>query len=367
MTDTDTDTDTAARPGPAPAPYRLVGSNGSPYSIKLRAILRYRRLPFVWELRTERNRGEFADVRPPIIPVLQYPEDGSYHVDTTPIARDLEARHPGVRSILPDDPAHAFLCHLIEDLADEWMTKAMFHYRWAYDADIRYAGFWIADDFYPDRAGEAREAAARDFARRQIERMPLVGCTPENAPVIEESYRRVLAALEPHVGAYRFLFGTRPSLADFGLFGQLRTLATDPTPLAIMWADAQRTESWVRQLDDASGIEGEWMGADEPLTGAVAGLLRLCGEVYLPFLAANAGAAAKGEDELEVELLGRPFRQGVFRYQVKCLAELRRRLGALDGGARERVRQALEAGGGWEVLARRSEEATESRRARGQP
>ena len=80
---------------PGPTPYRLVGSNGSPYSIKLRAILRYRRLPFVWELRTERNRAEFADVRPPVIPVLQYPEDGSFHVDTTPIACDLEARYPG--------------------------------------------------------------------------------------------------------------------------------------------------------------------------------------------------------------------------------------------------------------------------------
>ena len=70
--------------------------------------------------------------------------------------------------------------------------------------------------------------------------MPLVGCTPENAPVIEASYRRVLAALEPHVGV---LFGTRPSLADAGLFGQLRTFATDPTPFAIMRAEVQRIES----------------------------------------------------------------------------------------------------------------------------
>lgn len=359
MNDTDTDTGAGSRagsgpgahPSTAPAPYRLVGSNGSPYSVKLRAILRYRRLPFVWELRTERNRAELAGLRPPLIPILQYPEDGSFHVDTTPVAEDLERRHPGQRSILPDDPAHAFLSCLIEDMADEWLTKAMFHYRWACDADVRYAGLWIADDFFPDRTGEAREAAAREFAKRQIERMPLVGCTPENAPVIEESYRRVLAALEPHVGAYRFLFGARPSLADFGLFGQLRTLATDPTPLAIMRAEAQRTESWVRQLDDASGVEGEWIGAGDPLPEAVGALLRLCGEAYLPFLAANAGAAARGEDEFEVDLAGRPFRQGVFRYQVKCLAVLRRRLGGLEGEARRRVRGALEEAGGWEVLA----------------
>ena len=331
--------------------YRLIGSNGSPYSQKLRAILRYRRLPFVWELRTERNRSELASVRPALIPILQYPEDGSFHVDTTPLAADLEARHPGRRSIIPDDPAHAFLSHLIEDMADEWLTKAMFHYRWAYDADIRYAGLWIADDFFPDRIAGARDAAAGDFAKRQIERMPLVGCTPENAPLLEESYHRVLAALEPHVGAYRFLFGTRPALADFGLFGQLKTLASDPTPLAIMRAEAQRTESWVRQLEDASGVEGDWIGANDPLPEAVTELLRLCGEVYLPFLAANAAAAANGEDEFETELSGRPFRQPMFRYQIKCLSELRRRLGGLEDNARERVRGALEETGGWAVLA----------------
>ena len=332
--------------------YRLIGSNGSPYSRKLRAILRYRRLPFVWELRTDRNRGELSQVRPPLIPILQYPEDGSFHVDTTPIARDLEARHPGRRSITPADPAHAFLSDLIEDMADEWLTKAMFHYRWTYEADIHYASFWIADDFFPDRNGpEERQAAARSFAERQIARMPLVGCTPENAPVIEASYRRILTALEPHVGAYRFLFGSRPSLADFGLFGQLVVLATDPTPLAIMRAQAQRTESWVRQLDDASGLEGEWLGAGAPLPEAARTLVRLCGEVYLPFLAANAAAAGHGAPELTLELDGHRYRQAVFRYQVKCLEALRARFAALDGAARGRVGEALAGTDGGDILA----------------
>ena len=211
--------------------YRLIGSNGSPYSRKLRAILRYRRLPFVWELRTERNAAELAEVRPPLVPVLRYPEDGSFHVDTTPLACDLESRHPGHRSIMPADPAHAFLSHLIEDMADEWLTKAMFHYAGPASptSTTRAPGSRMTS--FRIRAG-AKNGGRRPgrFAERQIGRMPLVGCTPENAPVIEESYHRIIAALDPHVGAYQFLFGTRPALGDFGLFGQLVVLATDPTP-----------------------------------------------------------------------------------------------------------------------------------------
>lgn len=241
--------------------YVVVGQNGSPYSMKLRAVMRYRRLPFDWVLRTERNMAEFAEVKPLLMPMIRFPGEAKWRVDSTPIIEDVEQRHPDQRSVIPDSPGRAFLASLIEDFADEWLTKAMFHYRWAYDADIRYASFWIADDFFPDQKGESRAAAAERFAQRQIERMPLVGCTPQNAPIIEATYTRTLDVLETHVGLHDHLFGSRPSIADFGLFGQLKTLATDPTPLAIMRERAQRTESWTRQLDDASGLEGEWYPA----------------------------------------------------------------------------------------------------------
>lgn len=333
-----------------PGRYTLIGANGSPYSLKMRALMRYRRLPFNWVLRTSRNRTEFDSLRPALVPILKLPEDGSLHMDSTPLIYMLEERHSDERSVIPKNEAHAFLSHLIEDMADEWCTKMMFHYRWAYDADINYASYWIADDSFPDDTGEKRDEMAKSFAERQISRMPLVGCTPENAPVIETGYQRILSLLETHVGQHQFLFGTRPSIGDFGLYGQLRVLATDPTPLSIIRAIAQRTESWLRQMDDTSGIEGDWVEPDA-LPSATQELLEFAGYVYLPFLSANAEAIASGKDMFSLTLLDHPYSQGVFPYQVKCLRDLQRRYNELSDEGKSLVNHLLGGTGALKILA----------------
>ena len=322
--------------------YSLIGTGGSPYSMKLRAIMRYRHISHNWIHRTTKNSDMVAHVKPNIIPMLRYPDEDQYRVDSTPLAYALEDRHPGYRSIIPDDPGHAFLSHLLEDMADEWLTKAMFHYRWYYDADIHYASHWIADDGFPESRGDMRDEVAKSFADRQISRMPMVGCTPKNKPVIEDSFHRILTLMECHVSMHDFLFGTRPSLGDFGIFGQLKPLSTDPTPLAIMRAEAMKTESWVRQLDDASGIEGKWLSPEDDLPDATMGLLELTGEFYMPFLLANAAAAEKGKDTFSLTYANGSYSQATFNYQVKCLMELRRRFAELEGEAAIRTRAILQ-------------------------
>ena len=104
----------------------------------MRAILRYRRLPFDWVQITPAIRSKIQHDGPPVIPILRLPEDQSLHVDSTPPASMLEARHSG-RSIIPGDPSKAFLSNLIEDMADEWVTKMMFHYRWDLEIDHHFS------------------------------------------------------------------------------------------------------------------------------------------------------------------------------------------------------------------------------------
>jgi glutathione S-transferase len=318
--------------------YTIYGGLGSPYSMKMRAILRYRRLPYIWRQMEMGDDRVFKHVKAPVIPVIQYP-DGSWHNDSTPMIFELERLHPE-RSIVPRDPAAAFIAYLLEDFADEWGTKAMFHYRWFRERDQKQMSEWLAFDRLRGRGRQAVLDAAAMFRSRQVGRMPIVGCTPENAPVIEDSARRILALFEAHVTEENYLFGSRPSLADFGWFGQLSQLAVDPTPAELMRAEFPFTWRWIANLDDASGVDGEWREGFAP---AVKGLLALAGEIYFPFLIANLDAVSKGEETFTVSLLGRPYTQGAFKYQMKCLTELRAAYARLDDAAKATVKSMLDA------------------------
>jgi glutathione S-transferase len=322
--------------------YRLHGALASPYSMKMRAVLRARRIPHVWVHGRQTHEAATSKVKAPVIPVLEYP-DGQFANDSTPLIYDLEARHPE-RSIVPEEPGLAFLAHLIEDFADEWLTKAMFGYRWLAEVDQRQMSAWLAFDAFKGGGARAAQFAAM-FRERQVGRMALVGCTAENFALIEASTRRVLDALERHVVHEHWLFGTRPSLAEFGLYGQLSQLGVDPTPQALLRADYPNVYRWLLHVDDASGIEGEWQAADAPLAPVVTSLLAEVGRVYGPFLLANAAAAAAGEPMFRMSVDGLPYEQGVFKYQVKCLADLRARHAALPAAVRHRLDPVLDAAG----------------------
>ncbi len=327
-----------------PDHYRILGGLGSPYSMKMRAILRYRRLPYTWIQITPQHDAERANVKVPVIPVIQYP-DGTYHNDSTPMLYDLEARHPGQRSIVPPDAGDAFLAYLLEDMADEWATKLMFHYRWFRERDQVRMSEWLAFDRAQGGGYAGVKRFADAFRDRQVGRMALVGCTPENAPIIEDTCRTLCAVFEDHVLDRFYFFGTRPSLAEFGWYGQLSQLIVDPTPNDLLREIAPFTVRWLMHLEDASGVEGDWRAADEPAAPAVQRLLAFAGEVYFPFLEANAQAVAAGAETFTVELLGRPYSQGAFKYQARCLQNLRQAFADLPADARARITPMLEAAG----------------------
>lgn len=319
--------------------YEIYGALGSPYSLKVRAVMRYRRLPHVWKS-VGLTSAVREKVRAPVIPVIRFPDD-SWRNDSTPVIAALEALHPD-RSIVPDDSAEAFLAFLLEDMADEWATKAMFHYRWAPAQDIDINAFTLVQQSMLGRPRARIDAAAADIRDRQVSRMPLVGCTPQNAPLIEATARRALSLIDTHVAEGLWLFGDRPSIADFAWYGQFSQLARDPAPRAMIRQDYPAAFTWIETLDDASGLEpGDWRDPDAPMSAALEGLLALASDIYLPFLAENARALADGRDEVRLTLGGHPYTQAPFGYQAKCLAALKAAYAALTTGQKSRVGAAL--------------------------
>lgn len=305
--------------------YEIYGALGSPYSMKVRAAMRYKRLVHTWTGMTAMDRARvMPEVKPPVIPVIRRP-DGSWTNDSTPFLLSIENEG---RSLLPPNPSQQFACLLLEDMADEWFMKAMFHYRWHYAADAEWCANWLTYDSLPDAGRETVESAAATIRERQISRMALVGCTPETAPVIEASWKRTCQSLEQMAtGKTRFLFGGAMSLADLAFYGQLKVMSYDPTPMQWLRTDTPYLYRWLDHADDGSGIDGSF---SDGLQDPVRQLLAQCGDTYLPFLQANADGLARGADTFSLPIEGGTYRQGVFKYQQKCLNTLQaawRRLG----------------------------------------
>jgi glutathione S-transferase len=334
---------------------RLVGAYASPYSRKMRAVLRYRRIPFRWIPRGSRADVGIPNVPVALIPVLAWsgPEGDAAMIDSTFQIERLERAWPGARSIRPADPALAFLDALIEDYADEWVTKAMYHYRWAYAPDAAKASHVLPCDQNLDLPRENLARAAAMFSERQIERLGVVGSTPATTPVIEASYRRLLALLDAQLLERPFVLGRRPSGADFALYGQLSQLAHfDPTSAAIAAEEAPRVVAWINWLDDlgwlADPTPDEWTPRAD-VGATVRPLLTEIGRVYAPFLLANAAALAAGAAQVTCTIDDTPYAQTPFPYQGKCLRWLREGHAALGRDDRALVDAAL-AGTGCDAL-----------------
>jgi glutathione S-transferase len=341
-----------------PTPLLLRGAPGSPYTRKMLAVLRYRGIPYRLIVAMPDTDSRFKEPKVRLLPTFYLPnEEGDLEgvTDSSPLIRRFEDAFEG-RSVVPGDPVVAFVDFLLEDYADEWLTKAMFHYRWRYTADIEKSGE-ILPRWRGISAPEAtHQRLKREFQERQTGRLYVVGSNDTTAPVIEASYVRFIDLMRALLERQPFLMGDRPGASDFAVYGQLSQLAKfDPTPAAITLERAPRVHAWVDLVDDLSGLEvsdSQWVARDL-LAERLGPLLREVGRVYAPFLAANAWALARGRDQMETVIDGRAWTQKPFPYQGKCLQWLVERYASLLPGDRAAV-DSLLAGTGCEILFERS-------------
>lgn len=335
-------------------PVTLSGIQGSPYTRKMLALLRYRRIPYAFVTPAQAAARGLPKARVPLNPTFYLPAlDGTLEAvtDSSPVIRRLETEVAG-RAVIPPDPAVAFLDMLLEDYADEWLTKATFHYRWTREADIARSTAMLPLWFEPTRPDDQIAAEGQAYAARQIGRLSVVGSSPETAPLIEAAYARFVDLMGSHLRDRPFLMGGRPGASDFAVFGQLSQLALfDPTPMALTLTRAPRVFAWTSIAEDLTGLEPD--DRDWFTRGAVPktliDILGEAGRTYAPVMLPNAQAVAAAAERVETTVDGRPWAQQPFRYQAKCLGWLRESYAALDRAARKAV-DALLAGTGCERL-----------------
>ncbi len=316
--------------------YRLFGSELSPYSVKVRSYFRFKDLPHQWIPRSPAVQVEFQKyAKLPLVPLVVTPEDEGVQ-DSTPIIERIEAAKPEP-SIIPADPALAFLSALLEEYGDEWGNKWMFHYRWRYLADCWSTAERIAQQMMGAQGPLAVAQARTAIAERMMGRLSFVGSNDRTQPLIEASFKRALAILEVHLQSRPYLLGARPALADFGLWGQLYEAATDPTPSAIMRTLAPKVMEWVQRM-----VSPAVAGPFESWSTLAPTLMPLFEEevsaLFLPWSVANAAAIAAGDMTFEVALAGAMWIQEPQKYHARSLAEIRRKyLAAKDATGLEAI------------------------------
>lgn len=338
----------------SPKTLTFMGAPGSPYTRKMRAVLRYRHIPSRMIQQMSAEHKSRPQPRVPLLPTFYLPDAEGNEVavtDSTPLIRRFEQEYPD-RRILPDNPVLAMLNDMLEDFGDEWLTKAMFHYRWAFQADVDKAASILPRWIKTNTTDEEVAPLSKFIADRQIERLSYVGSNPVTAPIIEDGYRRFLKLLSAHLAGSPFLFGDRPASADFALYGQLTCLVLfDPTPMAICVKEAPRVYAWVEHMEDLSGVEPSsenWV-QPEALGPTFHALLCEFGRVYAPYLLANAEAVASGAEKVNTTIDGAAWEQNPFPYQKKCLQVLRESRKSMTKTDRDALDQIL-SGTGAEVI-----------------
>jgi glutathione S-transferase len=301
--------------------YRIFGAEMSPYSVKVRSYFRYKAIPHQWISRGAASQAEFEKyAKLPIVPLVVTP-DGVGIQDSTPIIDRIEKLYPEP-SIHPDDAVARFISILMEEFGDEWGNKWMFHYRWARDVDQISSAGRLARMRAPKAGDQDHEVSIGKVRNRMTSRVWFVGSNAATALQIEAGFLEMLELLDQHLATRPYLFGARPAYGDFGLWGQIYEMWTDPTAGAIISGSAQHVLDWVhRMLWPRAEGEFETWSALEPTLMPI--LKQQVGAQFMPWTRANEKALADTMEEFSVTLGDKVWTQKPQKYHVRSLGMLR--------------------------------------------
>lgn len=336
--------------------YKLYGAAISLYTGKARAFLRYKNVPFVEE---SGSPDIFERIGFRMIPVLHTPDDELIQ-DTTEIIDYIEEKH-GEVSVYPQGTTQKLVALLFEVYGDEWLIMPAMHYRWAYNLD------YILEEFgkmvMPDASSAQQREVGEKMSAAFRGSLPSLGVTPETVPAIEACYEELLDHLNQHFAQNWYLFGTRPSIGDYGLMGPLYAHNyRDPASGDIMKRLAPNVVRWIDLMNTPAPNSGHFL-KDDVIPATLLPILKRIFSDCVPAMVDTIATTAEwieanpeaseiprtiGEHDFQIggvqgRRVVRPFSQWMFQ---RPLAHYH----FLQGDARKQADELLHSVGGYELM-----------------
>lgn len=201
----------------------LFSYNVSPYAAKVRAVLRYKGIPFEERIVHPLRRGELVRLsRQVAVPVID--DDGTIVADSTRIVAYLDARHPEP-PVIPRDPGLRARALLLEETFDEGLAATIQPVRWLMPPNARRTAARFRSAYRGGVVEDMRMALVNavmriDMRRKHGGRSFGVRPPAELLARLGELCDVVDAAL----AETDWLAGPAPSVADFALYGWLAQL-----------------------------------------------------------------------------------------------------------------------------------------------
>ncbi len=290
-----------------PRPLTVYGAQQSFFTRKVTGYLDFKGLP--WHLRRGVAPSEQARAAgwPGGIPAV-IDGDGEVMWDSTSLILHWEHHHPS-RSVLPDDPTLRFLALLLDDVNDEWFYRPAVGTRWLYPENTDHGSWDLARDAaheIPLPVGQVREVVTGAMTGS----LARLGATPENIDAwVDDCLKPWFAALSAHLEVDGYLFGARPSLADFAVYGgNAAHFVNDP--LCWAWVEEAGPEvarHTFRLTEPEDQAFGDWApGVSDTLVE----VLRQAGRHYLPWVAeatVTGRATVRFESGAEADIAATDF------------------------------------------------------------
>lgn len=285
-------------------PYTLYSMVASLYSAKVRAWLRFNNVNFV-----DRGAGQqdyekniIPKVGRWIVPVLKTPH-GELLQDGTDILDWLDANESHKGSIFPQNPVLRTIAHVFELFGSEGLLRPAMHYRWNFDEqNLAFLKVSFAD-VLPNLNTQQERDASFNFASGRMRKATVhFGVQEDKITEIETAYLEFLALLETHLSQYPFVLGSRPTIADYALYGPMFAhLGRDPYPLSLLMQKAPNVFQWLERMNspncyenhvftNASKADSELFDPEQ-LPASLLALMKYISVEYLPEISAHVDYA----------------------------------------------------------------------------